>query len=207
MARATPPAQPPPEEPPRVLLWRWRRNPLRRPADLAQAWIALGLFLAVLAATPAVMVLVGDAAHRHYQETARQQAATRHQVPAVLVDDAPRHPEPGSDEAEKALYPVTVRFTDREGHLRTTKADVRPALPAGSAVHIWASATGEITEPPLTAEQVRSRSLGCAVVAVLSVALIGAAAYGYAARRLERHNLARWDTAWARTAPGWTASP
>ncbi|MFS8198301.1 hypothetical protein ACLVWQ_06395 [Streptomyces sp. CWNU-52B] len=207
MARAIPPAQPPPEDLPRVLLWRWRRNPLRRPVDLAQAWIALGLFVAVLATTPAAMVLADDAAHRNYAEKARLQAATRHQVPAVLVHDSPRHPEPGSEEAKKALYPVTVRFTDRQGHTRTTKADVHPSLPAGSAVHIWADSAGRITEPPLTAEEVRNRSMGWAVVAALTVALTGGAAYGYAGRRLERRNLARWDTAWARTAPRWTISP
>ncbi|TFE55372.1 hypothetical protein E3E14_05995 [Streptomyces sp. ICN441] len=38
-----PPAQRPPEELPRVPLWQWRRNPLRRRSDLAQAWIALSL--------------------------------------------------------------------------------------------------------------------------------------------------------------------
>ncbi|MEU0210453.1 hypothetical protein ABZ235_11750 [Streptomyces canus] len=51
MARATPPAHPP-EELPRLRLWRWRRNPLRRRTDLAQAWIAVGLFVVVTAATP-----------------------------------------------------------------------------------------------------------------------------------------------------------
>lgn len=51
MARATPPAGLP-EELPRLRLWRWRRNPLRRRTDLAQAWIAVGLFLVVAAATP-----------------------------------------------------------------------------------------------------------------------------------------------------------
>ncbi|GAA3901711.1 hypothetical protein GCM10023084_62730 [Streptomyces lacrimifluminis] len=59
MDRAIPPAHPP-EELPRVLLWRWRRNPLRRRTDLAQAWITLALFLTVPAATPAAVILVGD---------------------------------------------------------------------------------------------------------------------------------------------------
>ncbi|MHC5702397.1 Rv1733c family protein [Streptomyces tirandamycinicus] len=96
-----PPAQPPPEELPRVPLWQWRRNPLRRRSDLAQAWIALGRILAVLATTPAAMFLVGDGAHRHFQQTARHEASTRHETPAVLVHNAPRHPEPGSDEAKR----------------------------------------------------------------------------------------------------------
>ncbi|MDX3866474.1 hypothetical protein ACKI1J_17320 [Streptomyces scabiei] len=205
MARATPPAHPP-EELPHILLWRWRRNPLRRRTDLAQAWIAVGLFLAVLAATPAAMFLIGDTAYRHHKETARHQAATRHHTPAVLVHDAPRHPEPGSYEAKKTLYPATVRFTDPHGHIRTAKTDVAPALTAGSTVHVWVNAEGKITDPPLTTEQVRNRTMVYAVLAALAVPLLGAAAYGHANRRLERHNLAQWDAAWADVAPRWTTS-
>lgn len=205
MARATPPEHPP-EEIPHVLLWRWRRNPLRRRTDLAQAWIGLGLFLAVLAGMPAAMILVGDTAHAHWSKAARHQMDTRYDTPAVLVHDAPRHPEPGSDEAKKALYPATVRFTDPQGHTRTAETDVQPALAAGSTVRVWVTAGGELTDAPLTAGQVRDRAMGCAVLAAMTVGILGAAVYAYADRRLERHNLARWDAAWARTAPRWMAS-
>ncbi|MFE6828410.1 hypothetical protein [Streptomyces sp. NPDC057690] len=205
MARAAPPARPP-EELPHIMLWRWRRNPLRRRTDLAQAWIAVGLFLAVLPATPAAMFLIGDVAYRHHKETARHQAATRHHTPAVLVHDVPRHPEPGSHEAKKTLYPATVRFTDSQGHPRTATADVEPAQTAGSTVHVWVNPDGKITDPPLTNEQVRNRTMVHAVLAALAVPLLGAAAYDYANRRLERHNLAQWDAAWADIAPRWTTS-
>ncbi|MEU0368801.1 hypothetical protein ABZ070_00780 [Streptomyces sp. NPDC006283] len=204
MARGNRPAQPPPEELPRVLLWRWRRNPLRRRSDLTQAWIALGLFLAVLATTPAVVLLVGDGAYRHFQQTARHEAGTRHDTTAVLVHDVPRHPEPGSDEAKGTLYPVTVRFTDPHGQPRTAKTDVEPGLHAGDTVRVWVSDEGKVTDPPLTPERVRSHTLGCALLAAVAVPLIGAACYGYVGRRLERRNLAEWDSAWARTAPRWT---
>ena len=179
MARVNPPAHPP-EELPHTLLWRWRRNPLRRRTDLAQGLIAVGLFLAVLAATPAAMFLIGDTAYRHHKETARHQAATWPHTPAVLVHDAPRHPEPGSYEAKKTLYPATVRFTDPHGHTRTAKTDVEPALAAGSTVHVWVNDEGKITDPPLTTEQVRNRTMVYAVLAALAVPLLGAAAYSYA---------------------------
>ncbi|MGW2821922.1 Rv1733c family protein [Streptomyces sp. NPDC001443] len=207
MARETPRySRRPPEHPPGVLLWRLRSNPLRRRTDLVQAWIALGLILAVTAAVPAAMFLVGDAAYRHHRQTARDEAAVRHHTPAVLLHDAPRHPEPGSPEAKSTRYPVTVRFTDPHGRTRTARADVEPALRAGSEVRVWVGEEGRITGPPLTAEQVRNRTMGAALVAALTVPAVGAAAYGWAARRLERRNLARWDIAWARTAPRWTTS-
>ncbi|GAA3504951.1 hypothetical protein GCM10019016_120640 [Streptomyces prasinosporus] len=204
MAGETPPAQPPPGPPPRPLLWRWRRNPLRRRTDVFQAWLGLGLLLAVLAAAPVATVLVADAARRHYEDTARHQALTRYETTATLTRDAPRHPEPGSDEEKKTRYPGEVRFVTREGRTRTTRTEVPPGLPAGDEVRVWVTADGEATDPPLTREQVRSRSMGWALLAAVGVALAGAAAHALAVLALRRRNLADWATAWAETAPRWT---
>nr|WP_249400979.1 tyrosine-type recombinase/integrase [Streptomyces sp. PKU-MA01144] len=121
------------------------------------------------------MFLVGDGAHRHFQQTARHEASTRHETPAVLVHNAPRHPEPGSDEAKETLYPVTVRFTDPHGRTRTANTDVEPGLRAGNTVRVWVSDEGKTTAPPLTPDQVLSRTMGCALLAAMAVPLIGAA--------------------------------
>ncbi|GGX29099.1 Rv1733c family protein [Streptomyces lomondensis] len=207
MDRGIPPAQPPPEELPRRMLWLLRRHPLRRRTDLLQAWIGLGLLLAVPAVTPAAVILAGDAAHRHYTRTARHQALTRYETSAILLHDAPRHPEPGSPEAKKTLYPVKVRFTDPAGRIHTAETDVQPRLAAGSTVRVWAGADGSITDPPLTAEQVRNRSIASAVLAALAVPVTAVIGYGAARHVLQRRNLAGWDADWARTAPRWTISP
>ncbi|GAA5022131.1 Rv1733c family protein [Streptomyces siamensis] len=200
------PSPPPPQELPRVVLWRRRRNPLRRRSDLVQAWIGLGLLLAALTAAPAAMFLGGDAAYRHYTRTARHQAETRHQTTAVLLEDVPRHPEPGSAEAKETRYPAKVRFTDPEGHTHTATTDVQPALPKGSTVRVWAGTDGKVTDPPLSPSQIRSRAMSSGIVAALGVHATAAAAYGIATRILHRRNLAAWDTAWADTAPRWTTS-
>lgn len=204
MAGETPPAQPPPGPPPRPLLWRWRRNPLRRRTDVLQAWLGLGLLLAVLVVAPVVTVLVADAAHRHYEDTARRQSLTRYETTATLTRDAPRHPEPGSDEEKKTRYPAEVRFITREGRTRTTRTEVPPGLTAGNEVRVWVTTDGEATDPPLTREQIRSRSMGWALLAAVGVALTGAAAHALTALALRRRNLADWATAWAETAPRWT---
>ncbi|MEU5666996.1 Rv1733c family protein [Streptomyces longwoodensis] len=190
-----------------VLFRRLRRNPLRRRTDLFRAWLGLGLVLAALAATPAALFWAGDTAHRHYARTAQQQAATRHPTPAVLLEDARRHPEPGSAEERRTRYPVEVGFTDAGGVARTATTDVRPGLPRGSTVPVWAGPDGELTGPPLDAGQVRSRAMGWAVLGALAVQGAAAAAYGVAARVLERRDLAAWDAAWRETAPRWTTSP
>ncbi|MGW3499064.1 Rv1733c family protein [Streptomyces sp. NPDC001020] len=206
MVSEIPQAQPPPEVAPRPLWWRFRRNPLRRPTDLLRAWIGVALLLALLVMTPTVMLLVGNATYRDLQRTAEHEARTLHRIPAVLEHEAPRHPEPGSDEALKAMYPVMVRFTAPDGRARTAKTDVEPGLPAGTRVHVWVTDDGTLTEPPLTARQVRDNAIGWALLAAMAAALISAGAYGAVRRRLERRNLADWDAAWAKTAPRWTRS-
>ncbi|GAA2240147.1 hypothetical protein GCM10010145_02190 [Streptomyces ruber] len=222
MSGPIPPAQPPPAphhhqhgplHP--LTLWRRRHNPLRRRTDRLQCGIALGLLLLVPALGLVATFTVGDAAHRHYRATAEHQARTRHLTPAVLVHDAPRHPEPGSAEARKTRYPVPVRYTAPAsapapasgGETRTAETDVLPGLPGGSTVDVWVAADGSLTEAPLTTEQVRGRTMGWAISAFLAVALTGTALYGAAARLLRRRNLAEWDARWAEVAPRWSTSP
>ncbi|CAM5612749.1 Proline rich protein membrane protein OS=Streptomyces tendae OX=1932 GN=GUR47_31130 PE=4 SV=1 [Streptomyces tendae] len=214
MAGEVPRAQPPPAVPdpepvrhPYLLLWRWRRNPLRRPSDRLGAWLSLGIVLAVLVAAPAAMFGVGDSAYRHYRNTAEHEARSRDQRPAVLTHDAPRHPEPGSDEARKARYPVPVRYTGPDGVSRTVTTEVAPGLAADSTVLVWVDAQGRITGPPLTTEQIRSRTMGWAILAFLGVVLTGLAAHAATGLVLHRRNLAQWDAAWANTAPRWSRFP
>ncbi|MFC5218783.1 hypothetical protein [Streptomyces coerulescens] len=214
MSGTIPPAQPPPPPPDvrhpwvhPLSLWHWRHNPLRRSSDRLQGWIALALLLLVPFLGLVAMFTIGDAAHRHYVATAAEQRQTRHLTTAVLTHDAPRHPEPGSAEAKKTRYPVTVRFTDPLGRTRTAQADVLPGLSVDSRVDVWVESDGALTEPPMTGEQIRSRTMGWALLAFLTVALAGTAAYGAAAQVLHRRNMAEWESKWAETAPRWTTSP
>ena len=205
MPGRTPPRQPP-QDLPRVKLWRLRHNPLRRPSDLVQAWIGLGLLLATLTATPCAMFLAGDATYRHYARTAQHQEETRHHTTAVLLENARRHPEPGSAEARETRYPAKVRFTDPKGHSQIAITDVQPGLLNGTTIRVWADDDGKITDPPLSSSQIRSRTMGAAAVGALAVHATAAAAYGVASRVIQRRNLAAWDSAWAETAPRWTTS-
>lgn len=189
------------------MCWRLRRNPLRRRSDVIQGWIGVGLLLVALAGTPLAMFKAGDAAHRHYSRSAQNQAETRHRTTAVLVEDARRHPEPGSAEARESRYPTKVRFTDPHGNTRTATTDVEPALPKGSIIGVWADTEGAITDPPLAPDQIRNRAMGSALIAALAVHATAAGAYATVCRIFERRNLAAWDSAWAGTAPRWTTSP
>jgi rod shape-determining protein MreB len=180
------------------------RTALRRRTEALQAWLGLGVLIAVLAVAPVAAVLVGNAARSHYEDTARHQNQTRYETDATLTADAPRHPEPGSDEEKKTRYPVEVRVVTREGRTRTTRAEVQPGLTAGNTVRIWITSDGRVTDAPLSPKEIRSRTMGWALLAAIGVALTGAAAHALTGLALRRRNLAHWDTAWAETAPRWT---
>ncbi|GAA3367183.1 hypothetical protein GCM10017744_078330 [Streptomyces antimycoticus] len=211
MSGVPPPAQPP--DPPHhglvhpLSLWRWRHNPLYRRTDRLQGRIALAMLLLVPILGLGAMFAIGDAAHRHYRAAAEHQRQTLRLTTAVLTHDAPDHPEPGSAEARENRYPATVRYTDPDGRIRTVETDVLPGLSAGSAVDVWVDVDGAIAEPPMPAEQIRSRTMGWALVGFLTVTLAGAAAYRGVVVVLRRRNLAQWDAKWAETAPRWTTSP
>lgn len=53
-------------------LWRWRRNPLKRRSDIAEAWAALPVLLVLLIAAPTAG-LATDAA---LQDSAAHRAST-----------------------------------------------------------------------------------------------------------------------------------
>lgn len=212
MCGVIPPAQPPPDPPHHGLvhplsLWRWRHNPLYRCTDRLQGWTALVLLLLVPVLGVGAAFVIGDAAHRHYLADAEHRRQTLRLTTAVLVHDAPDHPEPGSAEARENRYPAPVRFTDRDGRTRTAEAEVLPGLRAGSSVEVWVDADGRIAEPPLNAERIRSRTMGWALVAFLTVTFAGGVVYRGVTVVLRRRNLAEWDTEWAKTAKRWTTSP
>ncbi|WP_369199307.1 DUF3592 domain-containing protein [Streptomyces sp. PU-14G] len=205
MTGGTPLAQPPPP-PRRTVWWRWRRNPLRRPTDQLQAWIGLCLLLAALSATAVTALVAGRAAHQQLQHTAEAQTRSRHQTPAVLVHDAPAHPEPGSDEEQETRYPVTVRYAEPGGGQRTGRTEVSPGLPAGARVRVWVDGDGSVTDPPMTRAHVRRQALARALLAAAPVPLAAAVLRTLVDRGIQRRNLAAWGTEWARTASRWTAS-
>ncbi|MDJ1131637.1 Rv1733c family protein [Streptomyces iconiensis] len=201
MPDLVPHSQPPPR---RLLPWRRRHNPLRRPTDRLESCLALTVALAVLVAAPAAMLLTASVAHRTYERTAHRQAEERHHVPATLLQASLRHPEPGSDEAGHTRYPTRVRYTAPAGRTRTATADVPGGLPSGATVDLWCDESGSLTAPPMRPDEIRNRTAGWSLTAGVVTVLTGFLAFTVARRRLERRNLASWGEDWATWGPRWT---
>ncbi|OLZ71992.1 hypothetical protein AV521_08595 [Streptomyces sp. IMTB 2501] len=184
---------------PKVWLWRWRRSPLKRRADVMEAWVVLGTWLlTVLAGVSAGLV----AAHSVENGLAKERADWGPVVARVVgraPGEAPLH---GHTSAGDRVW-AEVRWTVADGSAHTGQVRVRPGSKAGTPVTVWSDPQGHLVNRPTSAAEAAFRGalIGCLVgVSAAAVPFIG----GLAVRaRLERRRMDAWDTEWARLGRQW----
>lgn len=176
-------------------------NPLRRPADRAEAIVVAVLLVAFLAGAPLTALAAARWVAASGQRAERAQAGWR-RVPAVLLRDAPA--TGGSLENPVPFTQVAARWSVPGGLTRIGKVYARPGERAGSVVMIWADSSGRQTQPPVRPAEVASQEFLAAVSAPVVLSLVLLAAWIYATMILERRRMADWDADWAVTGPQWT---
>ncbi|MEV8596028.1 hypothetical protein [Streptomyces sp. NPDC052012] len=184
---------------PRVRLWRWRRNPLRRRSDVIEAWLLLATFvLALLAA-----VFAGLLGARAVDASLDERRAQTRAVPAVLTKDAADAlPAPVSEEGAGHVW-APVRWTAPDGTSRTGRAKTEPGEKAGSPVTVWTDRTGRlVTKPPEGAEARFQIVMAGVTVAVASGGLLLCGG-GVVRVRMRRRRLDRWEAEWRQVEPMW----
>ncbi len=184
--------------------WRPDSNPLRRRTDRAEGAIVAGLLALFLASAPLAALTAWHLTYAASLRTERTQQATRHQVPAILLADAPAP-------ARQAHWPlpeaqVLAQWTAPDGTPRTGKITVIVGTRAGTTVPVWADASGRLHSPPLQHVKVTSRALLAATLAPIMLGLLLLFAGWLARRVLDRRRLAGWDADWWVTGPQWTGS-
>jgi hypothetical protein len=177
---------------PKVRLWRWRRNPLRRPSDLVEAWVVLTAWVFALVAGLAAGVVTAQA----IEETADRQRAQVREVSAVLVEDAENR-GPARVAPDHRVW-VTVRWTAPGGSTHVDEARVPYGSRAGSAVTLWADGAGQITTEPLTEGETRLHGIAGGVLAALGLGATVLGAAWVVRLRLDQRRLAQWDAEWER---------
>ncbi|MDT3397261.1 hypothetical protein RKE29_11490 [Streptomyces sp. B1866] len=179
-----------------VRLWRWRRNPLRRRSDVAEAWAGLAVGTLIALGAPAAGVVTGVAV----EQDMLRQSETRHRTPAVLAERAPS-PEGGAEEDTKVL--ATVRWTASDGTPHTGKALVKPDSPAGARVSVWTDGDGRLRSAPATPGQALAGGVisGSAAAVVTGVLLAGGGRVIRAG--LDAARATRWEREWAEIGPRW----
>lgn len=184
---------------PRVLLWRWRRNPLKRRSDTVEAWVLLGAW----ALTVVTGVLGGwSAAHAMEQGLARERAEW-HTVEGTLPEHAPGTTADSTSATRSDQVWAKVTWTGPDGTPRTGQVRVAAGSPRGTHVPVWTDARGRLVTEPTTPTQARLRS---ALVGTLAGLITAAFPYitGRLTRsRLERQRVDQWGTEWARFDPLW----
>ncbi|WDF36008.1 hypothetical protein PBV52_04000 [Streptomyces sp. T12] len=184
---------------PKVWLWRWRRNPLKRRADAVEAWVLLAAWaLTVLAGVLAGLTAAGTVE----QGMARERVEWR-PVVALLTEKAPGTTESRSGTSSGASVWAKVRWSARDGSAHTGQARVRPGSGVGTPVTVWTDPQGRLVTQPATPSEARLRAAlvgGLAGMCAGSVPFIA----GRALRsRLESRRIDQWGYEWARFGPLW----
>ncbi|MEU0333387.1 hypothetical protein [Streptomyces sp. NPDC006193] len=188
-------------------LWRWRRNPLRRTTDLAEAWVALAALLLIAVAAPVTGCLVGVRAHDSLLRSVRQQQHARHLVTATVVRElggALPEIDPDSATGREARSRVLAHWTSPDGTRRRgpVLSDLKSPR-AGDRFRLWTDPHGRMTTRPLDAATATAHSVLAGIGAALLTAALVEAGRRLAVWRLVRRRYARWEQAWDRAGPDW----
>ncbi|MET9850882.1 Rv1733c family protein [Streptomyces ossamyceticus] len=176
-----------------VLLWRWRRNPLKRRSDVAEAWVGLAAVAVVLFAAPTAGVTAAAVAER----SALTQSQGLRRVTAQLVEAAPAATVARfAGSADDELVRATVRWTT-DGSSRTGTALVAADRKAGSRTTVWLDASDRVRPAPPTPAQARAQGVVTGTTAAMGAALLVLGLRWAARVRLDRRRWARWERDWA----------
>ncbi|KUL52252.1 hypothetical protein ADL22_05490 [Streptomyces sp. NRRL F-4489] len=186
-------------------IWRWRRNPLRRPTDLLEAWLALAAALLLATGPAAAGWWAGRAAHGALLDSVRIQHRQRHPVWATAGRPVVRDGAgPGPETASRRARPrVPARWTAPDGGPRAGEvAAPRPVRP-GERFRLWTDGRGRPVPRPMEASTARAH----AVLAGLGTAALAAGLVEggrrLALRQLTARRFRRWDAAWERAGQDW----
>ncbi|MFF2652532.1 hypothetical protein [Streptomyces sp. NPDC058045] len=178
--------------------WRWRSNPLRRPEDVIEAWVVLVVWVVVLvggifAGTVTALATTGQL---------HQQQAQRHEVAAVLQENAPRSLAVTGTNGSQVR--ADVAWSGPGGVRHTGQAMVPSGHHTGDRVPIWTDAHGKPSAPPLDGTEA---ALQAALLGSAAAGMSGAVVYGVgrAVRwRLDVRRDQRWDREWREVGPRWS---
>ncbi|WP_046778051.1 hypothetical protein [Streptomyces yangpuensis] len=188
-------------------VWRWRHNPLRRPTDLFEAWVAFAALVCVVVVAPAVGWVAGLRVDGTLQQAVHAQRQERHLVPAVVVRPAP-DTEPSEDPAAQRTAPrrtqIVASWTAPDGssHEGTVPAAEEPPHP-GDRFRIWTDARGRLVGRPLDPSAAAFHAGAAGLAAAAGVAVLAVTVRRLVVRRLMHRRYIRLDRAWAAAGPDW----
>ncbi|MGP3684060.1 Rv1733c family protein [Streptomyces sp. IBSNAI002] len=190
-------------------VWRWRRNPLRRPTDLFEAWVAFAALVCVLLVAPAIGCVAGIQVDGTLRQAALSQRQERHLVPAVVVrpaadSAAAASADPSAQRTAPTRTQVVAVWTAPDGtsHQGTVPAAEEPPRP-GEQFRIWTDARGRLVGQPLDPSSAALHASLAGLAAALAAAVLAETVRRLVVRRLVHRRYIRLDRAWAAAGPDW----
>ncbi|QDQ15383.1 hypothetical protein [Streptomyces spectabilis] len=188
-------------------LWRWRRNPLRRGTDLAEAWVALVAFVLVVVAAPVVGTVTGSLTNDALLRSVEAQREARHVVTATVLkklDQPPLDPDPETSSARDAHRRVLASWTgpDGSGHAGAVASDLTSPRP-GDRFTVWTDRHGQVVGRPLDPATATTHAALAGFGAALACVGLVEGARRLLLWRIVQRRYARWDQAWEQAGPDW----
>lgn len=190
-------------------VWRWRRNPLRRPTDLFEAWVAFAALACVLLVAPAIGCAAGLRVDGTLQRAAREQRQERYLVPAVVVRPKPdpvvgADADPATPRQAPQRSQIVASWTAPDGssHQGTVPAAEEPPRP-GDRFRIWTDTHGRLVGQPLDPSAASLHAGLAGLAAALGIAALVETVRRLVVRRLMHRRYIRLDRAWAAAGPDW----
>ncbi|MFI6369944.1 hypothetical protein [Streptomyces sp. NPDC050546] len=184
---------------PKVWLWRWRRNPLKRRADRVEAWVVLGVWTL----TVFVGVLAGTTVSGSVEDGLARERVEWRPLVARLDERAPgRASENGGVSRTEQVW-AKATWTAVDGSAHSGQLRVPAGSAAGTPVTVWTDPEGRQVTRPVTESQAHVRAFltgGVAGIGAAALPLVGGRALR---RRLERGRMDQWDAEWSRFGPMW----
>jgi hypothetical protein len=172
-------------------------------SDKVETLVVGGSLVAAIIGAPFAAHLAAEVCHASATSARQAQLASRHEVPAVVVQSTSGEPT-GYTLQSQVLVKAT--WTAPSGTPRTGEVLATPGDPVGTKVSTWTDAAGNVTTAPLTVSQVAGQSDLAATGAVASIGLLFLFETLIVHQVLTRRRIAAWDDDWAVTAPEWNRS-
>jgi hypothetical protein len=177
------------------------RNPLRRRTDRAETALIAALLAAFLAFAPFAAITAAHWAHAAGLREQRSEQASWHEVPAVLLQNAPADTYV---QYGPSITTVRGRWTGPDGSRHTGYVSAPAGARAGTAVRAWTDDSGQLTGSPLQPAQVADRAALAGMVAPMVAAILLFVAWRVARREIDKRRSAAWEADWWATGPQWT---
>lgn len=183
--------------------WRWRRNPLRRRGDLAEAW--LGVAVAVLLClVPLLGWWTARSVDHTLQGVVRAQHTERRLVTAVVVDgDDSAQGGHRKAAAEGGRGGDLLRWTGPDGSAHSHRVATDLEVWRSGRVALWTDRHGDLVPPPLDRATARTHSVLAGVAAGTAGAGLLLVCRAVLVWRLMRGRLDRWGREWERAGQSW----